>query len=79
MNEENFTEENRAAISPAEFGARYGRSAHWTYRLIYRGTIRVIKPNGRIMIPVGEIERLNGTANIHTTRCRREVTSEVSL
>ena len=79
MEKQSFTKDNRAAVTPAEFGALYGKSAHWCYRLIYDGTILVIKPNGRIMIPVGEIERLNATAHIHTTRCRREVTSEAGV
>ena len=78
MEENNFTKDNRAAMTPAEFGALYGKSPHWSYRLIYDGTIRVIKPNGRIMIPVGEIERLNSTAHVHTARCRRGVTSEAA-
>ena len=78
MDKKTFTEDNRAAMTPAEFGAKYGKSSHWTYRLIYDGAIRVIKPNGRIMIPVGEIERLNGTAHVHTKSCRRRVTSEVA-
>jgi len=69
----------RAALTPREFGSLFGHSEFWTYRLVCKGTLRVIKPNGRIMIPVGEIKRLNGTAHIHTTRCRREVASEVSL
>jgi hypothetical protein len=78
MEKNHFTKDNRAAMTPAEFGALYGKSPTWSYRLIYDGTIRVIKPNGRIMIPVGEIERLNGTAHFHTKSCRRRVTSEVA-
>lgn len=78
MDKKTFTEDNRAAMTPAEFGAKYGKSSHWTYRLIYDGAIRVIKPNGRIMIPVGEIERINSTAHVHTKSCRRRVTSEVA-
>ena len=35
MDKKTFTEDNRAAMTPAEFGAKYGKSSHWTYRLIY--------------------------------------------
>lgn len=63
----------RAALTPREFGSLFGKSATWTYRLIYDGKLRVIKPRGRILIPLGEIDRLNGSAHVHTKRVRAVV------
>ncbi len=62
----------RAALSPREFAALFGRSPTWSYRLAYEGTIKVIKLHGVMMIPVGEIQRLNDTAHVHKKRLREE-------
>jgi hypothetical protein len=75
MYEENLKQGTRAALTPAEFGALYGKSAAWAYRLVYQGAIRVITPSKSILIPIGEVERLNATACVHTKRQRRDVSN----
>jgi hypothetical protein len=52
----------RAALTPAEFAALFGHEQSWGYRQIYAGKVRVIKGHGRMMIPKGEIERLQQMA-----------------
>ena len=48
----------RAALTPREFAAQFGRSQTWAYRLIYAGAIKVIKPAGALLIPRTELDRL---------------------
>ena len=55
-----------AALSPTQFGARFGRSASWAYRRIYAEQIKVIKPGGRIMIPCSEVETLLNDAHLYS-------------
>ena len=55
-----------AALSPTQFGARFGRSASWAYRRIYAEQIKVIKPGGRIMIPSSEVAALLKDAHLHS-------------
>ena len=50
--------QDRAAYSPVEFAAMFGRSATWTYRRLYEGAIQAVKIGGRMMIPAGEAEKL---------------------
>ena len=55
----------RAALTPREFAAQFGRSQTWAYRLIYAGVIRVIKPAGAILIPCSEVSRLLNGATLY--------------
>src|SRR4051812_23194538 len=48
----------RAAYTPNEFAALFGKQTTWGYRMLYRGRVRAIKSMGRIMIPRREVERL---------------------
>jgi Helix-turn-helix domain len=55
----------RAALTPREFAAQFGRSQTWAYRLIYAGAIKVIKPAGALLIPRTELDRLLNGAKFH--------------
>jgi hypothetical protein len=46
----------RAAFSPAEFGALCGRSPTWAYRQIYAARIKPISDCGRLLIPRSEVD-----------------------
>jgi Helix-turn-helix domain len=46
----------RAAFSPAEFAALFGRSPTWAYRQIYAGRVRPIADCGRLLIPRSELD-----------------------
>jgi hypothetical protein len=48
----------RAALSPREFAASFGKHASWAYRLLYSGKIHAITELGRILIPASELERV---------------------
>jgi hypothetical protein len=52
------TECSRAAYSPSEFAASFGKHPTWTYRLLYRGKIRAITELGRLLIPATELQRV---------------------
>jgi hypothetical protein len=52
----------RAAVTPNEFAALFGKETTWGYRQIYAGKVSVIKSLGHQMIPRSEIQRLMGTA-----------------
>ena len=56
-------DEKRATLSVAEFAKCFGRHKSWAYRQIYSGKIEVIDSYGAIMIPVGEIEKITGSAH----------------
>src|SRR5437764_8662831 len=43
--------DERAAYSPAEFAALFGRSPTWGYRQIYAARIKSISDCGRLLIP----------------------------
>jgi hypothetical protein len=49
---------NRAALSPAEFGAVMGLSTAGVLRGCRAGTIRFIKIGRRVLIPADEPQRL---------------------
>jgi hypothetical protein len=53
----------RAAFTPNEFGALFGKRETWAYRLAYAGKIKVIRHLGRMMIPRSELERVNSEAS----------------
>jgi len=46
----------RAAFSPAEFAALFGRSPTWAYRQIYASRVRPIADCGRLLIPRSELD-----------------------
>lgn len=48
----------RAAFSPAEFSALFGREMTWGYRLLYAGRIKAIRGMKPAMIPRSEVDRL---------------------
>jgi hypothetical protein len=55
----------RVAITPEEFGARFGKSQTWAYRQIYAGKIKVIPGCRPRLIPLSEIDRFLATAKRH--------------
>jgi hypothetical protein len=56
----------RAALSPEEFAAKFGKQKIWTYRQIYAGRIKAITGFGNMMIPMTELARLvDSAAAIH--------------
>lgn len=57
--------ELRAALSPSEFAALFGRHASWAYRRIYAGDVKVIIPSGTMLIPTSEVRRLLDAAEIY--------------
>lgn len=52
----------RAAYTPGEFAAAFGRHPSWTYRLLYAQKIKAVTDMGRILIPASEVDRVLGTA-----------------
>lgn len=52
----------RAAVSPNECAALFGKQTTWGYRLIYEGKVKAIKTLGRTMIPTSEVRRLLASA-----------------
>lgn len=49
---------DRAAYSPAEFAGLFGKHPCWAYRQLYAGKVQAVTGLGRILIPVGEVERI---------------------
>jgi len=66
----------RAAISPNELAALFGRQTVWGYRLIYAGKVKVIHDLGRTMIPISEVKRLMGTAETYTGKPKAKATKK---
>ena len=58
MAQDDYQPINRAAYSPAEFAATFGRHPTWSYRLLYNGKIHGITQLGRILIPASELQRI---------------------
>jgi len=52
----------RAAATPEEFAAAFGRGKIWTYRCVYAGRVKAIRDYGRLMIPTSEISRILASA-----------------
>jgi len=48
--------EKRAAYSPTEFAALFGRSPTWGYRQIYAARIKPISDCGWLLIPREEVD-----------------------
>jgi hypothetical protein len=55
----------RAAFSPVEFAALFGKSQTWGYRQIYSGSVKAITEHGRILIPAAEVEAILVKAGIY--------------
>ena len=49
---------DRLILTPAEFGALFGRSKTWAYRLVYAGIIHPLRSTPSLMIPRSEVDRL---------------------
>jgi helix-turn-helix protein len=62
----------RAALSPREFAASFGKHASWAYRLLYSGKINAITELGRILIPASELERVLSLAEPYNPQPKRE-------
>jgi hypothetical protein len=60
----------RAAYSPTEFAALFGRHPTWVYRLLYGGKITALTDLGRILIPESELQRVLSTAAIYNPQPR---------
>lgn len=62
----NLPLEDRAALTPREFAALFGRAQSWGYRMIYSGKVNVIDCLGSMMIPKSELQRLTKSAGLYT-------------
>ena len=62
----------RAALSPREFAASFGKHASWAYRLLYSGKIHAITELGRILIPASELGRVLNRAQPYDPRPKPE-------
>lgn len=58
----------RAALSPKEFAALFGKSQTWGYRQIYAGKVNAVTEVGRILIPITEIEKILSTAGRYSAK-----------
>jgi hypothetical protein len=67
---------SRAALSPREFAASFGKHASWAYRLLYSGKIHAITEFGRILIPATELERVVAAAERYNPQAKTENASE---
>jgi hypothetical protein len=54
---------SRAAYSPSEFAAAFGRHQSWAYRLLYAGKVKAVTDFGRVLIPASEMRRLVESAD----------------
>lgn len=57
--------QDRAAFSPGEFAALFGKSQTWGYRQIYAGKVKPVTEYGRLLIPAAEVDRILATAGIY--------------
>ena len=69
----------RAAYSPAEFAALFGRNPTWAYRLLYGGKITALTDFGRILIPASELERVLSSATPYNPQPRHSRTQSAEL
>jgi len=73
----NTTNQGRAAYSAEEFAALFGKSKTWAYRRIYAGDVKILRGLGTLMIPVGEVERLQSLAAPLQTRVRQRKSDKI--
>jgi hypothetical protein len=66
----------RAAYSPTEFAASWGRHPSWAYRLLHGGKIRALTDLGRILIPTSELERVLSGAAPYNPKPRKTKTHQ---
>lgn len=57
---------DRAAFTPGEFAALFGKHYTWGYRQIYAGKVKVITDMGRMLVPREEVERIRGGGATYT-------------
>jgi hypothetical protein len=57
---------DRAAFTPSEFAALFGKSYVWGYRQIYAGKVKVISDMGRMLISREEVERIRCKGTIYS-------------
>jgi len=60
-----FNSGEKFAFSPAEFASGCGHHKCWAYRQIYRGRVRVIRDAGRLLIPIGEVQKFLTDTVLH--------------
>jgi hypothetical protein len=53
--------DQRAAYSFEEFASLFGKKKNWTYRLVWKGKLKVIKPLGEMLVPRSEVDRLTSS------------------
>ena len=53
---------DRAAYTPSEFAALFGREKTWTYRKFYAGKLKMIQGLGERLVPASEVDRLTAQA-----------------
>jgi hypothetical protein len=56
----------RAALTPTEFAALFGKQKIWAYRQIYAGRVTAITGFGNMMIPRAELDRILESARSAT-------------
>jgi hypothetical protein len=56
----------RAAYTPAEFAALFGKHYTWGYRQIYAGKVKVISDMGRMLVSRSEVERIKGKGVVYS-------------
>jgi hypothetical protein len=61
----------RAALSPNEFAALFGRATTWGYRQIWAGKVKTIQNLGRLLIPRSEVERITAAPGEYRARSNR--------
>ena len=67
----------RVAFSVSEAAAAFGKKKLWIYRKIYAGELKILSPNGQIMIPARELEKLVAKTHIYQPRKGRGRPKEV--
>jgi hypothetical protein len=60
----------RIAFSVKEAAAAFGKKPLWLYRKVYKGEVRVLSPNGQLMIPARELEKLVAKTRVYQPRKR---------
>jgi hypothetical protein len=76
MQKDSVQSNNRAAYSPAEFAALFGRHATWGYRQLYSGRVTAITSMGRVLIPRSELERVLSLAEPYNPKRKPKTQNE---
>ena len=72
MRKDETQSKRRAALSPREFAASFGKHASWAYRLLYSGKIHAITELGRILIPATELDRVLSAAERYNPKSKQK-------